>query len=58
MKIVKYNYEQICSDLVNTLIDMCFEKEEGLTLYGSKDYWLKYFKKLQELEGSDNNVED
>ena len=43
MKIPKYNYEQICSDLVNTLIDMCFEKEEGLTLYGSKDSWQEIF---------------
>ena len=43
MKIQKYNYEQICADLVDTLIDMCFEKEEGLNLYGNKDSWCEIF---------------
>ena len=43
MKIPKYNYEQICADLVDTLIDMCFEKEEGLSLYGNKDCWCEIF---------------
>lgn len=39
----KYNYELICSELVNLLIDMCFEKEDGLNLYGNKDSWCEIF---------------
>ena len=39
----KYDYEQICSELVDLLIDMCFEKEDGMNLYGSKDSWCETF---------------
>lgn len=43
MNIPKYNYEQICAELVDLLIDMCFEKEDGLNLYGNKDSWCEIF---------------
>lgn len=43
MKRMRYNYEQICSELVNLLLDMCFEKDDGLNLYGNKDFWCEIF---------------
>lgn len=48
-RVPKYNYELICSELVDLLIDMCFEKEDGLNLYGNKDSWCEIFcRKLSE----------
>ena len=43
MKKMRYNYEQISSELVNLLLDMCFEKDDGLNLYGNKDSWCEIF---------------
>lgn len=43
MKKMRYNYEQISSELVNLLLDMCFEKDDGLNVYGNKDSWRELF---------------